>query len=57
MDDRMFEAQSRLIKAASDFAELTMLNDSDTTELAWLVKFDDVSAALETVSAIRRGDH
>ncbi|WP_426037918.1 hypothetical protein [Cypionkella sp. TWP1-2-1b2] len=53
----MFEAQSRLIKAASDFAELTTLNDSDTTELAWLVKFDDVSAALESVSAIRRGDH
>lgn len=57
MTDKMFEAQGRLIKTTADLAELVLLDDSDTTELAWLVQLDDVSEALAEVSALRRGDH
>lgn len=56
MEEKIFEAHSRLIKTAHDFATLTLLQDTDSNELAWLVQFDAMGEALERVSALRRGD-
>ena len=57
MEEKMFEAQSRLIKATHQLAEMSMLPGSETSELACLIQYDAVSEALEEVTALRRGNH
>lgn len=60
MDNGMFEAQGRLIKAAQDFADATLLDcNSGVIELALLIRLDDVSTALGDVQRRRggEGDH
>lgn len=56
MTDRLHEAQGRLIKTAHDLAELVQLDSDsdDLLELAWLIAFEEASAALGEVSAARR---
>lgn len=54
MNTQMHEAHGRLIKATQKLADSTLLDGTDVNELAWLIGFDDVSAALGEFSAASR---